>query len=63
MDERAFLLVHGPIPALTILGTIPSYAAALAAAIADQESWFGEIEGSLAAIGTDSTPQPGPVLP
>ena len=51
--RRARLLVFGPVRALTILGTIPTYAAALAAAAADQEPRLGEdrdIEPSLAAV-------------
>ena len=75
--RRARPLVFGPVCALTLLGTISADAAALATSPADQEARHGdqplvqrktitprgEIASYLTAVGTDSTPQPWPVLP
>ena len=62
MNERASLLVFRPVGSLTSLGTIAPDASASGTPPADQEPRFGQVT-SLATVGTDSTPQPWPVLP
>ena len=61
MQERAKLLVLGPVRALTILGTISAHLATLTAAAADQEPRLGE-SSTLATVFADPAPQPWPDL-
>ena len=61
MQERANLLVFGPMRALTILGTITADALALATSPADQEPRLGE-SSTLATVVADPAPHAWPDL-
>ena len=60
MNERADVLVRGPVLGLTILGTVATDAWTLRAAAADQEARLGQSD-SPAALIADSAPDSRPV--
>ena len=62
IEPRAFLLVLGPVLALTGRGTVPPDAAALTASTAHQKSRGGEVQRSLATMGTDAAAEAWPIL-
>ena len=55
-------LVLGPVLALTVLGTVPSDAVALTASTAHQKSRGGEVQRSLATMGTDAAAEARPIV-
>ena len=62
MNERADVLVRGPVLGLTILGTVATDAWTLRAAAADQEARLGKIKCVSAAVDADAPPEARPVL-
>ena len=62
IEPRAIHLVLGPVRALTVLGTVPPDAVALTASTAHQKSRGGEVQRSLATMGTDAAAEAWPIL-
>ena len=62
MNERADVLVRGPVLGLTILGTVATDAWTLRAAAADQEARLREIECARAAVRASAPAEARPVL-